>query len=324
MTTAAKSAVLVFVTILVAGFMVHLFLPGGLPRVLDKLTASAPEPKKAAPAAPVTAAPAAPSGDAEVRDAEHAYDSGDFSRAIDLFVAARADTTAVLHDRAVRGLYKSALAWALTRDARLPSPIPDDPEGEVAIRQAAADKTPSERAWYDVLMYAAGVGATRKLPSLAHEAIQCATSGGPVMTKLNDVLAAGGPRTSVLREAMDSERLLDPADPYGDPASPHTAAKRAPASASLPPSGNFKPETKLKLAQAVDFERQGTAEYEKTGPENPDRKAHRKKAYDLLKKARDIYEAAQEEDPLSKELDRHLHAVMEMLSPLHKEMALGD
>jgi hypothetical protein len=302
--------------------MVHLFLPGGLPRVIDKLTSSSPEPKKPAPETP--AAPPAPvSGDAEVREAERAYDAGDFSKATDLFVAARADTSAVLHDRAVRGLYKSVLAWALTKNAPLPNPIPADPEGEVATRQAAADRTPSERAWYDVLIYAAGVGATRKLPSLAHEAIQCATSGGPVMTKLNEVLAGGGPRAMVLREAMDAERLLDPADPYGDPTA-RGAGKRAPASASLPPAGNFKPQTKLKLAQAVDLERQGTVEYGKTGPENPDRKSHRKKAYDLLKQARDIYEAAQEEDPLSKELDRHLHTVMEMLSPLHKEMALGD
>jgi hypothetical protein len=322
MTTSAKSALLVFVTILVAGFMVHLFLPGGLPRVLDKLTTPAPEPRKPAPEAPA-AAPATVSADDKVRDAEHAYDAGDFSRAIDLFVAARADSTAVLHDRAVRGLYKSVLAWALTKNAPLPNPIPADPEGEVATRQAAADKTPSERAWYDVTIYAAGVGATRKLPSLSHEAIQCATSGGPVMTKLNEVLAGGGPRTLVLREAMDAERLLDPNDPYGDPTS-HGSGKHAPASASLPPVGNFKPETKLKLAQAVDLERRGTVEYGKTGPENPDRKAHRKAAYDLLKQARDIYLAAQEEDPLSKELDRHIHTVMEMISPLHKEMALGD
>jgi len=230
----------------------------------------------------------------------------------------------VLHDRAVRGLYKSVLAWALTKNAPLPSPIPEDAEGEVALRQAAADKTPSERAWYDVLVYAAGVGATRKLPSLAHEAIQCAALGGPVMAKLNDVLASGGPRAMVLREAMDAERLLDPADPFADPASPHATAKRPAVTTSLPPAGNFKPETKLKLAQAVDFERRGKIEYDKTGPENADRKAHRKAAYDLLKQARDIYVAAQEEDPLSRELDRHIHTVMEMISPLHKEMALGD
>jgi len=120
MTTAAKATVLFFVSVLVAGFMIHLFLPGGLPRVLDKITASSPEPKPPAPETPATAPAAARSGDVEVRDAEHAYDAGDFSHAIDLFVAARADSTAVLHDRAVRGLYKSVLAWALTKGA-LPS-----------------------------------------------------------------------------------------------------------------------------------------------------------------------------------------------------------
>jgi hypothetical protein len=323
MTTPAKATVLFFVSVFVAGFMIHLFLPGGLPRVLDKLTSSAPEPRKVAPAAPATERPAAPSADETVREAEKAYDAGDFSRAVDLFVSARADSTAVLHDRAVRGLYKAVLAWALTKNAPLPSPIPDDADAAVAARQAAADRAPSERAWYDVLVYAAGVGATRKLPALAHEAIGCATGGGPVTTKLNEVLAAGGPRAAVLREAMDSERLLDPADPYAL-ASPHPAAKRPTAVAALPPSGNFKPETRMKLAQAMDLEARGKAEYDQTGPDNPQRKAHRKAAFDLIKQARDIYTAAQEEDPNSRDLDRRMHDVMEMLSSLHKEMAVGE
>src|SRR5262249_50315417 len=136
-TTAAKATVLFFVSVFVAGLMIHLFLPGGLPRVLDKLTSSSQEPRQAAPAAPATQRPAGQNADAEVRETEKTYDAGDFSRAIDLFIAARADSTTLLHDRTVRDLYKAVLAWTLTKNAPLPSPIPNDPEATIAVRQTA-------------------------------------------------------------------------------------------------------------------------------------------------------------------------------------------
>jgi hypothetical protein len=117
--------------------------------------------------------------------------------------------------------------------------------------------------------------------------------------------------------------MLDPSDPYAD-ATPGRPGKRGPATVALPPSGNFKPEMKKRLAEAVDLERRAKIEFDQTGPDNPQRKAHRKAAYDLLKQARDIFNDAYEEDSHSKELDRHIHDVMEMMSALHKEMAVGD
>jgi hypothetical protein len=91
-----------------------------------------------------------------------------------------------------------------------------------------------------------------------------------------------------------------------------------------PPAGNFKPETKAKLSQAVELEKKGTLEYDQSGPDNVNRKEHRKAALDYLKQARDIYEAAQEEDSDNSSLDRRMHDVLEMISHLRKEMNLGD
>src|SRR5206468_1218645 len=90
------------------------------------------------------------------------------------------------------------------------------------------------------------------------------------------------------------------------------------------PVGRFKPETKSKLDQAVDLEKKGALEYDLSGPDNPQRKQHRKSALDYLKQARDIYQAAEEEDETSPSLGRRLQQVMEMISHLNKESSLGD
>ena len=111
----------------------------------------------------------------------------------------------------------------------------------------------------------------------------------------------------VLRDAMTASLLLQPEDPVATAAKPRPIV--VPKSTKTPPSvpgGRFKPATKLELAKAVDLEIKGTAEYELTGPDNADRRTHRKKAVDLLKQAREIYDAALEEDSASSDLERRL------------------
>lgn len=326
MTNSTRAALLGIVTLGVAAIVVHLFLPGGLPALLAKVlpSPSAPAVAPAAPAAPVAPPPVttAAAGANDLRSAERAYDLGDFDHAIDFFVAARADADREYRDRAASGLQKAVLAWALTFNAPLPSPLPDDPDAEIARRHAAAEKDPNERAWYDLTLYVAAVAPGPKLRYLAQQALGAAMPGGPVETRLNEVLAVGGKRGYLLRDALQQQGLLAPRDPAADDGRP--APVRKPAKALSPPAGNFTEATKAKLAKGAEFEEKGTAEYDQTGPENPQRQAHRKAAYNFLKQARDIYEAAQEENPNSPDLDRHLHAVMEMLSPLRKEMGIGD
>jgi hypothetical protein len=331
MTTSSKVSVLAVVTVAVvtvavAAGTVHVSFPGGLPAVIERLAAPAPA-SKPAPAPPASTPPAeGPAlGETELRDAERAYDAGDFARSVELFVAARADAGPVHRERIARGLHKAVLAWALTSNVEPPSPLPDDPDGEVALRQAAADAAPSEQAWFEVTMYAAGCGSARTLPLLAQQAIACAVGGGPVEQRLKSVLARGGPRSNLLRDAMTEMGLLEPVDPVAAAERPKSAGTKPAARTTIrPPGGTFKASTKAKLAQAVELERKGTAEFELSGPDNAQRKQHRKAAVDLLKQARDIYQEAQDEDPDSPDLGSRLRTVMEMISHLHKEMSLGE
>jgi hypothetical protein len=316
---------IVVATAAVAAGMVHLTFPGGLPALYEQYAARAPVTKPAPAPSTATAPAEGPSlGETELRDAERAYDAGDFARAVDFFLAARADTGPAFRERPARGLQKAVLAAALTSNVEPPSPLPDDPDGEVARRQAAADASPSEQAWYDVTIYAAGCGSSRKLPFLAQQALAAAVAGGPVERRLKAVLDRGGPRARLLRDAMTGIGLLEPVDPVAAASKPNTAPVKPAAKAIRTPGGSFKPATKAKLAQAVELENKGTAEYDLSGPDNAQRKQHRKAAVEYLKQARDIYQEAQEEDPDSSDLGGRLRTVMEMISHLHKEMSLGE
>jgi hypothetical protein len=326
MTLGQKVTSLVFLSIAIAGLMIHLFLPGGLPNALDRLTRSETR-KKPETVAPAATRPAEEPRRADwLKDAEKSYDEGDFLHAIDCYLAARADADPDYRDRGARGLQKAVFAWALTVDVAPPEPMPRDVDAEVARRQKATEDAPSESAWYDLLTYAAGCGARTKLWYLSERAIGAARRQGPVETRLRAVLAIAGPRAVFLRDAMRANGLLDtePVDPYTEAAKPKKAAT-APAKARISvPSGRFSEATKKKLAEAVELETKGTAEYEMTGPDNPARKQHRRPALDLLKKAREIYDAASEEDPNSLMLRDRLTEVRKMILDLQKEMSLGE
>jgi hypothetical protein len=332
MKTSSKVVLLVLATVVVAGGTVHLFLPDGLPRTLDRAFAWSPKtPAQSAPRK--SERPAAPNGASELRDAERAFDAGDFDEAINGFLAARADVDGDYRERAERGLRRSVLAWALTVNPAPVDPLPADPDAEIARRQELTEATPSEQAWYDLTVYAAGCGASRKLPFLQQQAIGCALRDGPVEKRLKKVLERAGSRTSILKEAMTASGLLDvePVDPVAEAAAPRpkSGGGAAPAqwpakSAITPPVGRFTPETKAKLEQAVDLEKKGVIEYDLSGPDAPDRKKHRKAALEFLKQARDLYQDAQEEDENSPSLGRRLQQVMEMISHLNKETSLGE
>jgi hypothetical protein len=331
MKTSVKLFLLAVATLGVAGGTVHLFLPGGLPAAIEKAFASRAAKPTPAPQ-PAAERPAPPSGESELKTAERAFDAGDFARAVDAFLAARADADPDYRERAERGLRKAILAWALTVN---PSPLdakPEDPDAEIARRQKQAESMPSEQAWYDVTMYAAACGASRKLPFLAQQAISSALRDGPVEVRLKKVLERAGSRTTMLKDAMTTEGFLDrePVDPVASAAAPRPDGvdrAKPPAAPKIPiaiPIGKFTPATYAKLEQAIDAEKKGAIEYDLCGPDNPKRKEHRKAAVDYLKQARDIYQAAQEEDPDSPSLGRRLQQVMEMISHLHKEMNLGE
>ena len=327
MTHGQKVTSLVFLSIGIVMLMVHLFLPGGLPSALDRLTRFEPE-KKPAVTAPAEKSPEpAPVRTTDwLKDADKAYDAGDFVKAIDSYLAARTDANPEYRDRGARGLQKAVLAWALTTNVAPPDPLPDDVDAEVALRQKKTEESPSERAWFDLLTYAAGCGARGKLWYLAERAVGSALRQGPVETRLRAVLAVAGPRAVHLRDAMRANGFLEsePVDPYDVAKQP----KPAPVSVAKPrvtvPTGRFSDATKKKLAEAVEYELKGRAEYEQTGPDNPARKQHRRPALDYLKKAREIYDVASEEDPDSLMLRERLTDVRKLILDLQKEMSVGE
>jgi hypothetical protein len=327
MTHGQKVTSIVFLAIGIVLLMVHLFLPGGLPDALDRMTRLQSEKKPAEAARPEKAPEVAASRTTDwLKDAEKAYDAGDFVRAIDAYLAARTDANPDYRDRGARGLQKAVLAWALTTNVPPPEPMPADVDTEVALRQKKTEEAPSERAWFDLLTYAAGCGARGKLWYLAERAVGAALRQGPVETRLRAVLEVAGPRASSLREAMRATGFLEtePVDPYDVAVKP----KPAPVSIAKPrvtmPSGKFSEATKKKLALALEYEIKGRAEYEQTGPDNPARKQHRRPALDLLKKAREIYDAASEEDPDSLMLRDRLTDVRKLILDLQKEMSIGE
>jgi hypothetical protein len=327
MTHGQKVTSIVFLAIGIVLLMVHLFLPGGLPNALDRLTrfetAKKPVATETSEKAPEVAAARTTDW---LKDAEKAYDAGDFVKAIDAYLAARTDANPDYRDRGARGLQKSVLAWALTTNVAPPDPMPDDVDAEVALRQKKTEEAPSERAWYDLLTYAAGCGARGKLWYLAERAVGSALRQGPVETRLRAVLEIAGPRASSLREAMRANGFLEsePVDPYDVAVKPKPATVSVAKPRVTVPSGKFSEATKKRLAEAVEYEVKGRAEYEQTGPDNPARKQHRRPALDLLKKAREIYDVASEEDPDSLMLRDRLTEVRKLILDLQKEMSIGE
>lgn len=320
MRNAQKVTLLVFAAIVVAGLMVHLFLPGGLPNAVARLAHSRPE-EPAREDAPLAADTSRSPQNLDLAAAEKAYDAGDFSAAIERYRVARADSDRAVAERAARGLERAVLGWALVHGAKAPAVLPEDADGDVARRQAAIEAAPSEEAWLALTRFAAGCASARTLPYLVQQTIAAASPGGPVEARLLETLASAGPRAYVLREAMLAQGLFRAEDPVASAVK--SKPKTPPPPAIAPPTGKFTPATKEKLARAAALEAEGAREFELSGPDNAQRREHRKIALDRLKQARDIYQDAQEEDD-SADLGRHLRAVMEMIAHLHKEMSVGE
>jgi hypothetical protein len=337
MNTGAKAVLLGFATLLVTAAVVHGFLPEGLPAAIEKAmarkpgqeTTDAPPPVKRAEETPAVDPAREAKTDSELRAAEKAYDAGEFGRALEHYVVARADADPESRARANRGLTKAVLAWGLTLQPKPPVVEPADPDAEVAKRQAQAESQGTERAWYDATMYAAGSAASRRrLPYLVGHALQVSQRGGPVEARLKQVLEIAGPRSELLRTAMVDQGILEPVDPVGPTSGPVVAKApkiKPPIHTRIyPPTGKFKEATKAQLAVAVEWETQGAEEFALSGPDNAQRKEHRKTALELLKKARSVYQQAEEEDPDARGIGDRLKNVMEMISHLHKEMGFGE
>jgi hypothetical protein len=307
----------------IAAGVVHLFHPGGLPPLLAKLADQIPRTKRLAPPATVPEPTThSPDGEEELHAAEKAYDAGDFAEATDLFIAAHAHTTSALRDRALRGLDKAVLAWALTRGAKATASPEPDVDAQLAEQVKAAELQPGEKAWYDALVFAAESGLRPRTKYLAQQAIGCATRGGPVEIRLRAVLPKAGSRAEALQAAMLRHGFLDRIDPRA--AEIAALAKQAADEAKGVPVGKFSTEMRAKLLRAVELEKTAEEEYALSGPDVSNRAVHRKAALVALREARDIYQAAEEEDPKSRQVGERLRNVMEMLSHINKERMVGD
>ena len=72
------------------------------------------------------------------------------------------------------------------------------------------------------------------------------------------------------------------------------------------------------------FQKQGTEEYALAGPDGTDRADHRRRALEALRKARDVYLLAQDEDARSMDLQDRLKEVTLMIAQLRKDAGLGE
>ncbi len=275
----------------------------------------------------------------ELAHAEKAYDAGDFGLAATHYMVASAvAANAPDRERADRGLRKSVLGDALVSEARVPD-LPKDADAEYRRRVAEAEARPTEEAFFELLRFAAAARLRTRLPYLAEQSIDLCHPGGPVERQLRAALSKGGQRRSVLRAAivamgMDVSDIPVAPGPVDDVmATAELAPRTSPPSPNgiggtrrrdAIPHGQFSAAMRAKLQRAIELQRKGAEEYEKSGPDGQDRKAHRKLAHESLREARDIYQEAMDEDPNAMGLESRLTTVMSLLAQVNKDRTIDE
>ncbi|MCE9637869.1 MAG: hypothetical protein K8T90_19385 [Planctomycetes bacterium] len=308
-----------------------------------------PDPTRAdadAASAPPKAAPEpmktfwGPGATKELSWADRDYDRGDFDGAVANYSSSR--LLAANQDeryRALKGMERSLLAWALVHGAPKVSGSSEALAAELTARITRSESELSERTWMETTRWAAGAGFRDRLHYLAEQTLDCARPGGFVQGALDAAVVTATGRREEIAAAMASRGLRPGAKldalplPGAGEASGIGSAAAKPADSDESgiggvndrgvPFGAFSADTRTKLKQAVKLERQGASAYAAAGPDSPNRVENRHTAMDCLKKARDIYVEAQGEDSTSRDLDERLKHVMQMLAQLKKDEGIS-
>lgn len=293
------------------------------------------------PAAPVVYGPGASK---ELGWADRDFDRGDFDGAFANYVTAKSlAANADERGRAVQGLERSVLSWALVRGAPRVNGKPADLESEYQRRLAAAESAQSEQGWIDLARWAAGAGLRERLPYVAGQALDASRPGGAVDTTVRGLLGDSGSRRDALAAALASRGLGGAASapavavhtpPQSRPEATGIGGTASRTEPSAPsgiggvnergiPFGAFTPATREKLREAVRLQKEGAKAYQGAAPDDPHRVENRNLALEKLKAARDIYQAAQVEDGNCKDLDDRLKETMLMISQLRKDSGIS-
>lgn len=301
-------------------------------------TAAAPAAKPAEPAK--VEAAYGPGASQELSWADRDYDRGDFDGAVANYGSSRVlSANADERYRANKGLEKSLLAWAIARGAPKVNGTAAELEGTYRKQLAAAEASSDEKLWIDLVRWTAGAGLRDRLPYVVGQALDRARPGGHVQAVLDDSILAAGSKRELLAGAMAARGLGKGVSLVDLPVSGGGAHAAAGGSSGIGgttktageesgiggvntrgvPFGHFTAEMRTKLRAAVEAERKGTIAYRAAGPDSPNRADNRHTAVACLKEARDIYQAALEQDSDSRDLDDRLKEVMQMLAQLRKD-----
>lgn len=328
---------------------------GLLHELLDFKPAAAPADRQGSAATDAPRAPEpekidaawGPGATQELSWADRDYDRGDFDGAVSNYGSARVlAANADERYRAAKGLEKSLLAWAVIRGAPKVGGTPAELDAAYQKQLATAEASQDEKTWIDLVRWTSGAGLRDRLVYVVGQALDRARPGGHVQAVLEDSLLAAGTKRDLLAAAMASRGLGKGAPLAALPVA--TASRPAPSAATPPasgiggtakppaeesgiggvgqrgvPFGHFTADMRTKLRTAIELERKGTVAYGQAGPDSPNRADNRHTALTCLKEARDIYQAALEQDNDSRDLDERLKDVMRMLAQLKKDEGVG-
>lgn len=307
--------------------------PAVAPGTTEDPAAPEPETPPAPPPPPVAYGPGAAT---ELGYADRDFDRGDFDGAVANYTTSKALAgSADERSRAIRGLERSLLAWALVRGSPRVNGKPADLDAEYQRRLAAAESAPSEQAWVDLARWASGAGLRERLPHVVGQALELAQPGGALAAAALKTLPDAGSRRDALAGALASlgvasapvaggpvasgPSVPDPTSGIGGATSRTEKSGIGGAAERGIPFGAFTSATREKLREAVRLHREGKQSYEGAAPDNPHRVQNRDEAIAKLKAARDIYQAAQLEDENCKDLEERLKETMQMLAQLRKD-----
>lgn len=255
-----------------------------------------------------------------------AYDKARFASAsTNYLLATAAAPTPNDEEVAQRSLHRALLARFLVEDSQ--TTVDGDPRAEYDRLAREAQSSPTEARWMAAAQVAATYGFRSETVHATEQALSGARRGGDVGRRLMAALSTAGSMQKHLEAAIRGAGL------FGSSESSPTASGIGGAETVDPddeasgigsvgnrgiPFGSFDEDMRRQLARAVELQKVGEYEYDLAGPEQEHRGRHRRIALGNLQEARDIYSNALDMDPDSKDVQRRMRKVMQMIAGLRK------
>ena len=261
-----------------------------------------------------------------VAKGHEAYDKARFASAsTNYLLATAAAPTPNDEEVAERSLHRALLARFLVEDAQ--KTVEGDPRAEYDRLAREAQTSPTEARWMAAAQVAATYGFRSETVHATEQALSGARRGGDVGRRLMAALTTAGSMKKHLDAAIRGAGL------FGSSETSPTASgigstesmddDEASGIGSVGnrgiPFGSFDEDMRRQLKRAVELQEVGEYEYDLAGPDQEHRGRHRRIALGNLQEARDIYSNALDMDPDSKDVQRRMRQVMQMIAGLRKD-----